>query len=89
MRNNNELDKLRRQIDEIDKNIFSLISKRMAIVKKIGEFKKQHSLAVVDKDREEKIINKNAQDSGLDKNFARRLYQVIFKHSYLQQQKNK
>lgn len=54
-----ELEKLRMQIDEIDKEMAKLFEKRMEIVTKVGEYKKVHNLPVLDKNREHIVIEKN------------------------------
>lgn len=56
----NELELLRKQIDEIDQEICLLFKKRMGVVKKIGEYKKSNSLDVLDASREE-IVLENAR----------------------------
>ena len=48
-----ELNELRNQIDQIDKEMAVLFEKRMKIVKQIGEYKKENNLPILDKKREE------------------------------------
>lgn len=52
-----ELDDLRKEIDDIDKEMKSLFLKRMEIVKQIALIKKAKSLPVFQKSREEEMIN--------------------------------
>lgn len=52
-----ELDDLRKEIDDIDKEMKSLFLKRMEIVKQIALIKKEKSLPVFQKSREEEMIN--------------------------------
>ena len=54
-----KLDELRKQIDEIDKNMASLFEKRMKIVEEIGRFKKENGLEILDEAREKQVIDKN------------------------------
>ena len=54
-----ELNELRNQIDQIDKEMAVLFEKRMKIVKQIGEYKKENNLPILDKKREEEVIEKN------------------------------
>ena len=56
-----ELENLRIQIDEIDKEMIKLFEKRMEIVSKIGEYKKVHNLPILDKNREQIVLEKNKQ----------------------------
>ena len=55
----NELDKLRLDIDEIDKELAILFNKRMMIVEKIKQYKKENNIAILDKAREEYLIKQN------------------------------
>lgn len=52
-----ELDDLRKEIDDIDKEMKSLFLKRMEIVKQIALIKKSKSLPVFQKSREEEMIH--------------------------------
>lgn len=56
-----KLEKARLEIDEIDKEMASLFSRRMAAAKEIALYKKEHGLSVLDKKREELIIARNTQ----------------------------
>ncbi len=50
-----ELDKIRSQIDWIDRDIMSQLDKRFELVEKIREIKKELKMEVLDKSREETI----------------------------------
>lgn len=52
----NELELLRKQIDQIDEEIEKLFEQRMLIAKKIGEYKKEHSLNILDVSRELEVL---------------------------------
>ena len=52
------LDNFRKDIDKIDEQIVKLIAKRIAIVKKIGAFKKQNNLPIVDSNRFQDVLCK-------------------------------
>ena len=54
----NELELLRKQIDEIDNKLCELFKNRMEVAKKIGEYKKNHNLNVLDASREEIVLKK-------------------------------
>ena len=78
------LDNLRKNIDNIDEQLVELITKRIEIVKKIGEFKKQNNLPIVDKNRFENVlekVEKTAIQQGLSPDFVKELYEVIHKYS--------
>ena len=50
------LEKYRKNIDEIDKNILELFEKRMVEVKKVIEFKMENNLEILNKNREKEVI---------------------------------
>ena len=54
----NELEAYREEIDEIDKELTQLFEKRMDVVFKVARFKKQNSLQIVHKPREEEVVRK-------------------------------
>ena len=51
-----ELDALRREIDNVDKELIALFTKRMDICAKIGDYKKENGLPVYDKARENRAL---------------------------------
>ncbi|RTL11654.1 MAG: hypothetical protein EKK54_06860 [Neisseriaceae bacterium] len=48
----NDIELLRKQILEVDAEIIALVALRQQISKKIGEYKKEHNLPVLDTARE-------------------------------------
>lgn len=55
------LESLRNQIDEIDKQLTELFEKRMETVIKVAEYKKKNNIPILNKGREEEVIEKNIQ----------------------------
>lgn len=84
-RDENALERSREMIDLIDKRIFELIEKRLEYSKKIGDYKKEKGLKIVDKEREKKIINEKAGKFVFDKKFIEKFYRLIFNESYKRQ----
>ena len=84
------IEKLRKEIDRIDNNIIELLSKRKNIVKKIAGIKRQENTPVIDKGREQEIINrlkKLSKENGLDENFIGSVYRIIINNSRNEQEK--
>ena len=54
----NELELLRKQIDEIDNELCKLFETRLEGAKKIGEYKQLHNLNILDASREEIVLEK-------------------------------
>ena len=57
------LEKFRSGIDRIDKQLVKLLNKRAELAGKIGKFKIDHRLAIVDSQREELILETVAASS--------------------------
>ncbi|RPH02131.1 MAG: 3-deoxy-7-phosphoheptulonate synthase [Amoebophilaceae bacterium TMED152] len=74
------LDEIREGIDDVDKEIVDIISKRIELVKKIGEFKKEQDLTTFQVDRWNEVFKSRmdwAKEKGLEKDFIEDLYKVI------------
>ena len=56
-----DLEKARLLIDETDRSMAELFSKRMDAARQVALFKAEHGLQVEDKAREEQIISRNSQ----------------------------
>lgn len=83
-----ELVELRRQIDMADDELMSLIQRRMEIAREIGEFKKAHSMTVVQPGRYEALMTRRAAEAeshGLSPDFVKALLAVIHEESVRQQ----
>ena len=75
-----ELEQLRSQIDVIDENLLDVIAERMAVVEKLGEFKKEHNLTILQQPRWEQIqqiVSEGARNRGLDPAFVEELFQLL------------
>lgn len=81
------LQKLRKDIDNIDDKIVALIKKRMSIAKKVGEYKKKNNLPVYSKNREDEILSKLKSKSKQDYLLFEQIYKKIFSHSRKLQRK--
>ena len=74
------LNEIRENIDDVDKEIIDIISKRIGLVEKIGEFKKEQDLTTFQVDRWNEIFKSRinwAIEKGLEKDFIEDLYKVI------------
>jgi chorismate mutase len=84
------LDLLRENIDSIDKQMLELLAKRMSTVEKIGEYKKEHNIAVFQLRRWEHIIRSRKEfgtNMGLSEDFIKKLLQLVHKESIAKQNK--
>lgn len=71
----NRLDEARKTINEVDKKMAELFIERMKAAEIISDYKKEHGLPILDKNRENELIEKN---SGYIDDIVLRSYYVSF-----------
>lgn len=74
------LEELRFQIDKYDDDLLELVKKRMEVVKKIGYYKKQNNMTILQPNRWDKVLEKSklkASKGGLSLNFITKIYRAI------------
>ena len=80
----NELQGYRKQIDKIDEEIIELLAKRFETVTKIGKFKKENNLSIIDNNRFQKVLDKVkniASKHGISVSLIQDMYNLIHKYS--------
>jgi len=78
--NNHELEGLRHELDALDDELLRLISKRMDIVRAVGEYKKTHGLPALDQARWQAVLDARiagAQALNLTPEFITSVYKPI------------
>ncbi len=81
---------LRKKIDIINKEIFTLLLKRIKIARSIAKYKKNHNLKIADKNRESKIIitiKKMAKRNKLNSELVKEIFENITKLTKKEMQK--
>jgi len=79
----NELNVLRKQIDQIDQEIIKQLSNRFLVVKKIGQIKKELGIQPLDKNRWKKVLSNRiliSKKFGLPTKLIKSIYNLI--HEY-------
>jgi chorismate mutase len=79
---------LRLQIDALDNHILELLSERMGVAREIGAYKLKHSMAVVQRDRFNELLNAasgKAQAMGMSREFVHAIFSAIHEESVRQQ----
>ena len=74
------LNELREHIDDVDREIIDILAKRIDLVEKIGEFKKEQELTSFQVERWNEIAKSRinwAKDKNLDETFIKDLYKLI------------
>ena len=82
------LSALRQQIDRIDNELIELLNKRMRVSREIGQFKKEHSMPVVQAGRYDDIMQtrrKLAEQMGMSGDFMAAVLTAIHEESVRQQ----
>ncbi|MBL7928112.1 MAG: bifunctional 3-deoxy-7-phosphoheptulonate synthase/chorismate mutase type II [Bacteroidia bacterium] len=78
------LEDLRRQIDRVDYELIQILAARKSIVDKIGEYKRDNYVTVLQLERWEQILKDRIPfgiHHGLDGDFVHRLYELIHNES--------
>jgi len=78
------LGELRGQIDIFDEQLIDLMEQRMQVAEKIGEFKKENNITVLQNQRWEEIISKMMKkgiDKGLSLEFVSQMFKAIHQES--------
>ena len=84
------LEKLRQQIDQLDDELNQLLSQRMKISEKIGQYKKQNSITILQTNRWNEILDravKKGEKTGLSKEFIVKYLDAVHMESINHQNK--
>ena len=86
----NQLEALRAQIDRIDNYFLEIMGERMDIARKIGEFKRDNGITILQTNRWDEIINdriKKASKKELTEDFVKDMMEAIHQESIRHQTK--
>ena len=87
---NENLSRLRAQIDVLDENLVFTLASRMKVSRAIGDLKKENSVAIVQPGRWDEVLEKVAESAssyGLDAEFVKRIFNTIHEASVAEQNK--
>lgn len=76
----NDLEKYRKEIDEIDFEILKLFSKRFELWKKIWEYKKQNWIKILQENRWQEVLDsciKKWKELSLEEKFIKNIWEEI------------
>jgi len=83
------LEELRMQIDKLDDEVLLLMEQRMSVSEKIGLFKKEHNVTILQSTHWNKLLKKRINEGlsrGLSEEFVQKIYSAIHEES-IQHQK--
>lgn len=81
---------LRQEIDRIDNELIEVLNRRMAVSREIAQYKKEHTMPIVQVGRYDEILKKRvemAEEMGMSPDFVRSLMAAIHEESVRQQLK--
>ena len=85
---NEDIQMLRKQIDELDNDLMSLLAKRMRVCREIGQYKKEHNMTVLQANRYNEILEKRGAQGalcGMSADFIAQIFEGIHEESVRQQ----
>jgi len=75
-----DLDRIRQDIDDVDRRLVALLAERAALVQQVVVYKRAHHMGVVDRAREDRMLGRIAElakDQGLDPRVAQQVLRTI------------
>lgn len=81
----NTLERLRKEIDEIDGEILKLLGRRLNVAREIGAFKVKNGLPVRDPEREQDILMQKTRlgkRHGVGAMLIKKVWRLLFSASY-------
>ena len=82
------LNELRKQIDECDDDLIQVLAKRMRVAREIGTYKKEHGMTILQTGRYNEILEKRGSQGalcGMDADFIKKVFEAIHEESVRQQ----
>ncbi|WP_421775137.1 prephenate dehydratase [Gracilimonas sp.] len=79
-----ELNSIRKQLDDIDRTILKALAQRQGLVKEVSDLKLKNDQGIRDLEREEQLLNRIrdlAHEVGLDRYYAEHLFREIITNS--------
>ena len=78
------IDELRNRIDQLDDELLDILADRMKVAEKIGQYKKQNNITILQTGRWDKILEKvfrKGEEHGLDNEFVEKIFTAIHQAS--------
>jgi chorismate mutase / prephenate dehydratase len=78
MMKEDKLTELRNEVDNLDKEMIRLFKKRFEIAVEIWRIKKPLGMKIKNEKREREIIDSVVKESGFNRSFVEKLYNMLF-----------
>lgn len=85
---NDHLAELREKIDNIDRELLEILTTRMAVVEKIGEYKRDNNVTTLQVNRWDEIMknrSETAKKLGLNDEFIQEVFKLVHEESIRKQ----
>ena len=76
-----DIQELRSEIDQIDKQIVSLLKQRLETANEVAEYKRERDLPVLDSRREQALMERISEQSGEYATYVRSIYHALLSNS--------
>ena len=79
-----QLSQFRTMIDEVDDELLNVLKKRMTVIEKIGEYKKEHGLTIFNLHRWQEILRTRpqwAEKLGIPRSYTEKICQLLHEES--------
>ncbi|MCI2056299.1 MAG: chorismate mutase [Oscillibacter sp.] len=73
-----ELNEIRNQIDSVDDQLLKLFLERMDLAEEVAAYKSEHTLPILNKERERAVLAKVTENSGDKERYAYHLFSTLF-----------
>lgn len=80
-----ELQEIRKNLDQIDKELISVLAKRMSLIPKVAEFKRQNNIPRYQPEREKVVLKskrKIAEEMSLNPDMVEDIYKRIIEDAH-------
>ena len=80
-----ELKEARESLDKLDKELITIVTERMNLVRKVAEYKKEKKLPMYDPEREKELIEarrKLAEELGINPDLVEDIFKRILEDSH-------
>lgn len=87
-----DLDELRREIGEIDRDIVDLIARRTYVASTISQVKAEQGMPITDEDQESIVMERageNAERFDVDANLVKAIFRLLIELNKVEQRENR
>jgi len=87
-----ELDELREEIEDIDREIVELIAQRTYVAESVARVKREHDIPTTDESQEEAVMERageNAERFGVDSNLVKAVFRLLIELNKVEQRESR